>query len=57
MTFGNVNKLLVSHIGYAMVTSNIKLKDVLVVPSIGKNVVPISKLTIDNPLYVLFPQP
>lgn len=57
VTFGNGNKFPISHIGYAMVTPNIKLKDVLVVSFVEKkNLLSISKLTTNNPLDVLFSQ-
>nr|GEX70984.1 zinc finger, CCHC-type, Gag-polypeptide of LTR copia-type [Tanacetum cinerariifolium] len=56
-TFGNGNKLPVSHIGHTMVNNNIRLCDVLVVPDLTKNLLSISKLTSDNLLDVLFLQP
>nr|GEY99451.1 putative zinc finger, CCHC-type [Tanacetum cinerariifolium] len=56
-TFGNGNKLPVSHIGHNMVNNNIRLRDVLVVPNLTKNLLSISKLTSDNLLDVLFLQP
>lgn len=57
VAFGDGNVLPISHIGQSMIHNNIKLRDVLVVPTITKNLLSISKLTTDNSMDVLFSQP
>lgn len=57
VSFGGGNVLPISHIGRSMIHNNIKLRDVLVVPTITKNLFSISKLTTDNSMDVLFSQP
>ena len=48
IAFGDGNVLPISHIGQSMIHNNIKLRDVLVVPTITKKLLSISKLTTDN---------
>ncbi|GJV19273.1 retrovirus-related pol polyprotein from transposon TNT 1-94 [Tanacetum coccineum] len=55
--FGNGDALPVSHIGQSMVSNKILLRDVLVIPKLTKNLLSISKLTMDHPVDVLFSQP
>lgn len=57
VTFGNGNKLPISHVGNSTVSKNLLLRDVLVIPHLTKNLLSISKLTMDHPIDVLFSQP
>ncbi|KAJ9554025.1 hypothetical protein OSB04_018070 [Centaurea solstitialis] len=57
VSFGNGNVLPISHIGQSSLSNRIRLRDVLVVPRISKNLLSVSKLTTDNNLDVLFSQP
>ncbi|KAM0067602.1 putative RNA-directed DNA polymerase [Helianthus debilis subsp. tardiflorus] len=55
--FGNGQSLPITHIGNTKIFGNIALNDVLVVPSITKNLLSIGKLTEDNPIDVVFSHP
>ncbi|KAI3507180.1 hypothetical protein L1887_22027 [Cichorium endivia] len=57
VVFGNGTTLPISHIGQSSLGDSIRLRDVLVVPAITKNLLSVSKLTSDNPLDVLFSHP
>ncbi|KAJ0550750.1 putative RNA-directed DNA polymerase [Helianthus annuus] len=52
--FGNGMKLPITHTGSSTVTDHISLRDVLVIPSLTKKLLSISKLTADHPVDVLF---
>ena len=51
---GNGASLPITHIGTLSPSSNFQLLDVLVVPRLTKNLLSISKLTSDFPLFVTF---
>lgn len=51
---GNGNTLPISHIGNCSLSSGVNLHDVLVVPTLTKNLLSISKLTADLPVDVVF---
>ncbi|GKE77254.1 retrovirus-related pol polyprotein from transposon TNT 1-94 [Tanacetum coccineum] len=55
--FGNGNRLPVSHMGTYMVSKKLLLRNVLVIPNLTKNLLSISKLTMDHPIDVFFSQP
>ncbi|KAK9068374.1 hypothetical protein SSX86_012487 [Deinandra increscens subsp. villosa] len=57
VTFGDGNSLPVTHTGDSMIENNIKLKDVLLVPNIHKNLISVGKLTQTNDIDVLFSHP
>ncbi|KAJ9557137.1 hypothetical protein OSB04_011751 [Centaurea solstitialis] len=57
VSFGNGNVLPISHTGTTRVSSNITLRDVLVIPRLTKNLLSVSKLTTDYPVDVLLSQP
>uniref|UniRef100_A0A251TUQ9 Putative zinc finger, CCHC-type n=1 Tax=Helianthus annuus TaxID=4232 RepID=A0A251TUQ9_HELAN len=57
VTFGNGNTLPITHKGHSIISNKIKLNDVLVVPSLTKNLLSISKLTKDNCVDVLLSYP
>ncbi|GJV79029.1 zinc finger, CCHC-type containing LTR copia-type gag-polypeptide [Tanacetum coccineum] len=52
--FGNRNASSISNVGTSILSPNIALLDVLVVPHLTKSLLSISKLTMDNPVDVLF---
>lgn len=54
MAFGNGNILNISRIGSTYLTKDINFADVLVVPTLTKNHLYVSKLTFDSPVDVLF---
>lgn len=51
---GNGSSIPITHMGPCSPTPSLTLNDVLVVPQITKNMLSISKLTSDFPLYVSF---
>ncbi|KAK1424394.1 hypothetical protein QVD17_19723 [Tagetes erecta] len=55
--FGDGNSLPVSLTGHTTLPNNIRLRDILVVPNLTKNLLSISKLTHDNLVDVLFSYP
>lgn len=55
--FGNGHKLPISHIVHSHISNKLLLHDVLVIPKLIKNLLSISKLTMDHPVDVLFSQP
>lgn len=57
VVFGNGNNLQVSHTGESMVHKNITLRNILISSHLTKNLLSISKLTMDNPVDILFSQP
>ncbi|KAJ9550336.1 hypothetical protein OSB04_014381 [Centaurea solstitialis] len=57
VSFGNGMTLPISHTGHTSLNGDIRLRDVLVVPKITKNLLSVSKLTYDNCLDVLFSHP
>lgn len=57
VVFGNSNSSPISHISKKSLSQYIKLSDVLVVPSITKNLLSISRLMYDSPVDVLFSNP
>lgn len=57
VVFGNGDFSHISHIGTSQLSPHLKLSDVLIVPSITKNLLSISKLTQDSPVDVLFSNP
>lgn len=52
--FGNYDKLPISHTSNSMISKNLSLCGVLVVPNLTKNLLSISKLTTDHPVVVHF---
>lgn len=54
VTFANGHKLPITHTSSTFIFPNIQLYDVLVFPNIQKNLLSVSKLTLDNHLDVLF---
>lgn len=54
VTFGNGNTLTVSRLGRKTINKTISLHDVLIVPTLSKNLLSVSKLTHDFPLDFLF---
>ncbi|MFS7952632.1 putative RNA-directed DNA polymerase [Helianthus anomalus] len=54
VTFGNGHSSPITHKGRVTLQNNVHLKDVLVVPSLTRNLLSISKLTNDFPVDVLF---
>ncbi|KAI3719151.1 hypothetical protein L6452_20045 [Arctium lappa] len=57
VTFGNSQTLPVSHTGHSTISDRIRLRDILVVPHLSKNLLSVSKLTQDNDVDVLFSYP
>ncbi|KAJ0580159.1 putative RNA-directed DNA polymerase [Helianthus annuus] len=55
--FGNGQSLPITHVGHTKIFGNLDLNNVLVVPSITKNLLSIGKLTEDNNVDVLFSHP
>lgn len=55
--FGNGNKLPISHTGSSMISKDLVLRDVLVIPELTKTLLSICKLTTDHSVDVLFSQP
>lgn len=53
VAFENCNLLTISHIGHSLISKNLTLLDVLVVPYLTKSLLSISKLTHDSPVDVL----
>ncbi|KAK9078295.1 hypothetical protein SSX86_002352 [Deinandra increscens subsp. villosa] len=54
VTFGNGEKLEITHKGDTLMANNLKLNDILIVPNIKKNLLSVSKLTKNNNVDVLF---
>ncbi|GJY76632.1 hypothetical protein Tco_0481748 [Tanacetum coccineum] len=52
--FGNGNASSISNVGSSILSPNIALLDVLLVPHLTKSLLSINKLTMDNPVDVLF---
>lgn len=57
VTFGNGAKLPISHMGSSIVSNKLLLCDILAIPNLTKNLLSISKLTMDHPVDVIFSQP
>ncbi|KAI3765987.1 hypothetical protein L2E82_16034 [Cichorium intybus] len=57
VTVGNGAQLPISHVGHSSISNKLALRDVLVIPKLTKNLLSISKLTMDHPVDVLFSQP
>jgi len=51
---GNGSSLPITHTGFCSPTSTLQLNDVFVIPTLTKNLLSVSKLTNDYPLYVSF---
>ncbi|GKA34825.1 zinc finger, CCHC-type containing LTR copia-type gag-polypeptide, partial [Tanacetum coccineum] len=55
--YGNGKTLPITHKGSSIISNNIPLKNVLVIPSLTKKLLSVSKLTTDHPVDVLLSQP
>ncbi|KAK9067609.1 hypothetical protein SSX86_011720 [Deinandra increscens subsp. villosa] len=55
--FGDGKSLPVTHTGTSTVSNKLLLRDILVIPHLTKNLLSVSKLTMDYPVDVLFSQP